>query len=131
IENKVLKSSTNWVLLVDDNLQVAGFYQRIAEALGLKYQTADSFQGAVDIISRHGRPRLVITDIQLSNSSGLDLVEYLRKTYDQSLPIIVISGNENNEIEQKVYDSGASKYLRKPLGRRKLFSEIEDLLTVH
>ena len=121
-------SSGNWVLLVDDNEQVMTFYSRIAEALGMQFKTAGSFEQAVEILRTEGRPRLVITDIQLANSSGLDLVQHVRELYDQNLPVIVVSGNDDADVSSKAYKAGASKYLKKPLGRKKLFSEIEGLL---
>ena len=129
---KLVKSkfafSNNWVLLVDDNPQVINFYARIAEALNLKFKTASSYERAVAILKNEGKPKLMITDIQLENGSGLDLVAYLRSLYNENIPVIVVSGNDDSGISRKAYDAGASKYLKKPLGKRKLFSEIEDLL---
>jgi CheY-like chemotaxis protein len=121
-------SSGHWILLVDDNEQLINFYSRIAEALGMQYKTANSYEQAVSILELYGKPRIAITDIQLSNSSGLDVVTYLRKKYEQSLPVIVVSGNDDLDIAKKAYQAGATKYLKKPLGKKKLFSEIEGLI---
>lgn len=118
----------NWVLLIDDNPQVVNFYARVAEALGLNYRTAVTRAQALEALSSIGPPRLVITDIQLEESSGLDLVVELRERYGRGLPIIVVSGNDSDEVSSRAYSAGASKYLKKPLGRRKLFSEIEELI---
>ncbi|MCO6432196.1 MAG: response regulator [Deltaproteobacteria bacterium] len=117
-----------WVLLVDDNDQVTTFYARVAEALQLKYFTASSLSQASLILEQQGRPRLVITDLQLSDSSGLDLIRLIRNKFGIELPIIVVSGNREEDLDARLRAHGATKYLMKPVGRRRLFSEIKSIL---
>ncbi len=119
----------HWALLVDDNVQVTTFYSRVAEALNLKYFSAASVQEAEARISEHGRPRIVITDIQLGSGSGLDLVRSLRAQFGDGLPVIVVSGHTAEALAEQVSAAGATKYLVKPVGRAKLFSEIRALLS--
>ena len=83
---------------------------------------------AEKIVSRQGKPRLVITDIQLGNSSGLDLVSSLRQKFGVTLPVIVVSGNAQEALEEKIRLAGATSYLTKPVGRRRLFAEIRGIL---
>lgn len=118
-----------WALLVDDNSQVTTFYSRVAEALSLKYFSAASVTEAESRIAEHGRPRIVITDIQLGSGSGLDLVRTLRKKYGDALPVIVVSGHTADALADEVSAAGATKYLTKPVGRAKLFAEIRALLS--
>lgn len=117
-----------WALLVDDNAEVTTFYSRVAEALGFKYFTAASVIEAEGILKGHGKPRLVITDIQLGEGSGLDLVRSIRSQFGVELPVIVVSGNNDNLTEEMARGAGATKFLAKPVGRRKLFSEIQGIL---
>lgn len=128
LKSKKHSGTASWILLVDDSQQVIVFYSRIAEALGLQYETANSYEQAISVLETRGRPRMVITDIQLSNGSGLDLVVYLREHFDSGMPVIVVSGNDDLDVSSKAFEAGATKYLKKPMGRRKLFSEIEELL---
>lgn len=120
--------SDQWVLLVDDKAQITTFYARAAEALQLTYETADSVERAEALVKKNGAPSLVITDIQLGESSGLDLVKSLRAQFGSVLPIIVVSGNTEPGIADEVHNAGATKYLTKPVGRRKLFAEINEIL---
>lgn len=127
---KVRVEEGHWALLVDDNPQVTTFYARVAEALNLKYFSAGSVEEAEANVREHGRPRIVITDIQLGAGSGLDLVRSLRKQFGGSLPVIVVSGHTAEALEKEVSEAGATKYLVKPVGRAKLFSEIRALLSL-
>lgn len=119
-----------WALLVDDNPQVTTFYARVAEALNLKYFAASSVSEAEHEVQQHGRPRLVITDIQLGSSSGLDLVRSLRRQFGDSLPVIVVSGHTADALADQVSEAGATQYLVKPVGRAKLFAEIRAILSM-
>jgi two-component system chemotaxis response regulator CheY len=117
-----------WALLVDNSPEVTTFYARVAEALNLKFFTAMSVREAEEILRQNGKPRLVITDIKLGESSGLDLVRTLRSQFDRELPIIVVSGNAGDGIADEVRAAGATQYLVKPVSRRKLFTEIKQIL---
>lgn len=117
-----------WILLVDDNPHVTSFYARVAEAMQQRYFTAASVEEARDIVNREGRPRLVVTDLQLGESSGLDLLRDLRVRFEADLPIIVVSGNTGPEVAEEVRVAGATSYLAKPVGRSRLFSELQTLL---
>jgi DNA-binding response OmpR family regulator len=117
-----------WILLVDDNVQVTGFYARVAEALEHRYHTAASLGEAQAIIAREGRPRLVVSDLQLGDGSGLDLVRDLRQRFGGDLPIVVVSGNTGAELVDEVRAAGVTSYLAKPVGRSKLLAEMRSLL---
>ncbi|MDZ4786970.1 MAG: response regulator [bacterium] len=120
--------NAGWVLLVDDKAEIVTFYSSVAEALGLSYGSATDLSQARDLVSEMGMPLLVVTDIQLESESGLDLVKELRLKFGSELPIIVVSGNFEDNIKEQIFSAGATKYLIKPVGRRKLFFEIKELL---
>ena len=128
LSNKTHSQRGQWVLLVDDNPEVTTFYSRVAEALSLKYYTAASVPEAEVLVEEQGRPRLVITDIQLGNSSGLDLVGLLRDKFGKELPVIVVSGDTDDSVPRRVKEMGVTKHLTKPVGKRRLFAEIRELL---
>lgn len=122
---KELSVGMRWILLVEDNEEVTTFYSRIAEVLNLEHEAASSVEEAMAVIEKRGEPCLVITDMQLRESSGVDLILLLRQRYGESLPVLVVSGDESIETEETALRAGASKYLSKPVGRRKLFAEIQ------
>jgi CheY-like chemotaxis protein len=66
------------------------------------------------------RPDLVVTDIEMPGSSGLDLLCTIRKHASQeirSIPVIVISSLADGEIRKVVHDMGGTLFLPKPLER--------------
>ncbi|HQP49163.1 MAG TPA: response regulator transcription factor [Spirochaetota bacterium] len=58
------------------------------------------------------KPDLVIVDITLKNSSGIDLTRELHKKYE-SLPILVLSMHDEPIFADRVLKAGASGYITK------------------
>ncbi|MFN8392109.1 MAG: response regulator [Bdellovibrionota bacterium] len=119
----------SWALLVDDQPALTDFYSRIARAMQLQPEVATSVDEAMLIVKTRGRPSLVVTDIHLGNSDGLDLVQKLRTEFGKQLPIIVISGLTSEETMVRVREVGATDFVAKPVGRRALFARIQSVLS--
>ena len=119
-----------WALFVDDNPQVTSFYGRVAEALELPYRTAASVNEASALLELGGLPCLVITDVQLGQGTGLDVVKQVRAKFGAQVPVIVVTGATEGELRTRVDRDGGpnTTLLNKPVGRSRLFSEIRQIL---
>ncbi|MBX7139142.1 MAG: response regulator [Oligoflexia bacterium] len=117
-----------WILLVDDNVEVTTFYSRVAGALDLGCASAESLSAAQQILDSRGRPRLVITDLQLGQDSGFDVVRLIRARFGDEIPVIVVSGNLDDKTVAAMRALKVARCLTKPVGRRKLFAEISEIL---
>ena len=58
------------------------------------------------------KPDLVIIDLSLSGTTGLDLIKALKKEYDD-LPVLVVSMHEESLYAQRALHAGASGYVMK------------------
>jgi len=121
-------SRGKWALFVDDNPQVTAFYGRVAEALAISFYAAPSVTDALKIVEREGQPRFAISDLQLGEETGLDLVRNLRERFGKDLPIIVVSGNVAEDVRVQVQQAGATNFLAKPVGRARLVAEMQSIL---
>lgn len=77
-------------------------------------------------------PSLVILDILMPFVSGLEIIEYIRKEMKSSLPIIVISALEHDEVVLDAFKKGATDFVTKPfkpieliLRIKRIFQEME------
>lgn len=127
-EQDLKNGKGHWVLLVDDNPEITNFYGRIAHALELDSEEAVSVDSAWEIVERRGRPRLVISDVCLLESTGVELVGKLRDRFGATLPIIVVTGEAEEDVKDELRREGASKVLHKPVGRARLFNVIREYL---
>ena len=78
---------------------------------------------------------LVLLDIRMTEMDGFETLERLRKQEkesgkDNGVPVILITGEENRELEQKGYDLGALDYIRKPVEPSFLKERISNILNV-
>jgi signal transduction histidine kinase/CheY-like chemotaxis protein len=107
------------ILLVDDDDGVRDTY---AEALRFGGHDVVSCASAFDALARckDGRIDLVITDLSMTEMSGLDLASEV-KEYDASLPVILFSGWDLEQGEANDEATGIDYTLVKPC-------RIEDLL---
>jgi CheY-like chemotaxis protein len=65
--------------------------------------------------TRYQMPGLVLLDLKMPKSTGLDLLKWIRShSVLKSLPVIVLSGSELQDDISKAYAGGANSYLVKP-----------------
>ncbi len=65
----------------------------------------------------------ILLDVAMPGMNGLDLLQHIAEQYP-SLPVIMISGESDNEITLDATHHGAYKFLEKPIGTRELLNTI-------
>ncbi|PXF64009.1 response regulator [Kangiella spongicola] len=103
---------TNTVLVVDDDSSIRWVLARALNNAQFKVISCDSGQEALSIISEQ-KPQLVITDIQMSGMSGLELLETINQKWPE-LPVIMITAYADTDLGSKTHELGAFDYLPKP-----------------
>lgn len=101
------------VMIVDDHPLVR---ERLAQIFNHEPDMevcgeAEDAKQAMEAI-RLAAPDLVIVDITLKNSSGLDLIKSI-KLHSATLPILVLSMHEESLYAERVLRAGASGYITK------------------
>jgi two-component system, NarL family, invasion response regulator UvrY len=103
------------ILLVDDHAVVrAGVRRLLASEVEVSILEANSSQEAVDIY-RHEGPDLVILDLNLTGSSGLELIRRLVQL-DKSSEILVLSMHSEPVYAARALQVGARGYVSKSTG---------------
>lgn len=117
------------ILLVDDNCPNLLTTYSYLEANGFSLVCANSGEEALNILNTH-YPDLIITDIQMPNISGIELIKIIRQNplLDQC-KIIVLTALAMKGDEQKCLEAGADMYLSKPIRLKELNLKIRELLT--
>lgn len=118
------------ILIVDDDIeQLAEMVDWLAHRQGKIYQARSSEQ-AKKILSSQWIDA-VITDWQLPDLSGLDLIRYLREQGFQG-PLLLCTGMMLSPRHlQEAFDAGANDYLRKPLNQVELNARFDSALQLH
>jgi len=116
------------VLIVDDNTIDRRLAAGIVERVGMATRHAEHGKEAVQIIQTDP-PDIVLTDMQMPEMDGLELVRYIKR-HHPSIPVILMTAHGSEEIAVKALRIGASSYVPKQILSRELADTIRDVLTV-
>ncbi len=112
------------VLVVDDEPQVLHALRRALEGQGERVVPASSGTEAVDLAATQA-PDLVVLDLWLPDMDGVEVVRRLRGWLD--VPILILSGDTDEERKVAALDAGADDFLQKPFGFPELIARLRAL----
>jgi DNA-binding response OmpR family regulator len=75
-------------------------------------------------------PDLIITDILMPYTSGLELISIVKSTQSKNIPIIVLSGLGQEETVLEAFQLGADDFLTKPFNPLELSLRVKRLLKI-
>jgi two-component system nitrogen regulation response regulator GlnG len=101
------------LLVVDDEPSILHFFRRAFSAPGVTLLTAGSAAEGVERFAA-ARPDVAVLDINLPDSTGLELMRKLQQI-EPKTPIIFITGHGTAETAIEAMKLGAYEYLLKPL----------------
>ncbi|QXP77516.1 MULTISPECIES: response regulator [Winogradskyella] len=115
------------VLAIDDQQLVLLPLQKRLVELGyeVKIET-DATEGLK--LYESFNPDLVIVDINMPGLSGLDFVRYIRETKNSQIPIMVLSGNTQDETITEGFELGINDYMKKPLSLNEISARVKRLI---
>jgi DNA-binding NtrC family response regulator len=119
----VITRSTRKILVVDDEPSVTGSLEVILSGAGFEVLTANSFAASIAILERTGVD-LVITDLRLSDASGIDLIKHIKQNSPE-IEVILMTGYGSLDITIEAIKAGAYYYLEKPYTPDRLFTLVD------
>jgi DNA-binding NtrC family response regulator len=81
-------------------------------------ETASNGTESLTAVLRH-RPDVVLLDINMPGMNGVDVLKAI-KQIDDSIPVIMVTGTEQNALTAEALKSGAFGYVPKPFDFRYL-----------
>ena len=113
------------LLVVDDDVRILRMMQRILELEGYRVLTASSGEAALDIFDEK-TPDLVLLDIMMPNMDGYTVCRRIREF--SQIPIIMVTGKDNDEEKVQGLDAGADDYVTKPFSAKELGARVRAVL---
>ena len=109
------------VLVIDDEPQIRRVVRNALSTVPLRVSEASTAAEGLDKAAAE-RPALVILDLGLPDSDGVDVCHDLR-TFSKA-PIIVLSARHSDREKEKLLDAGADDYVTKPFSTIELVARI-------
>ncbi len=116
------------VLVVDDDPQTLRYVRDALAAAGYAPLVTGEHQDLARII-RAEQPDLVLLDLMLPDTDGIELMERVAELAD--LPVVFISGYGRDETIARALESGAADYLVKPFSATELTARVRAALRRH
>jgi two-component system, NtrC family, response regulator PilR len=114
------------ILIVDDERDLVDAYVRLLDRAGHRCVGAFGAHEAIELIDAE-TPDLVLTDLSLPDSNGLEVIRHLRAK-SALVPIIVMSGHNTQGMNEAARAAGANLCLLKPVSIAELKRVIGDAL---
>jgi DNA-binding NtrC family response regulator len=100
------------VLVVDDDPNLTDLLVDTLAAIGYEALSAESAKAALEVLRKENID-LVVSDINMPDMSGIELLEEIKRT-NRHLPVLLITGIGSDSIRSRAYSCGADGFLAKP-----------------
>ncbi|QTN39558.1 response regulator [Cryomorphaceae bacterium] len=118
------------VLVIDDEPVMRKLLEQF---LNKKYEVTEMDDGksALQWLYSGNIPHLIVADLNMPEINGFEFLEKVRGSdYFESVPIIILSGEESSTERIKCLKLGANDYIIKPFNPEELMLRIDNLLTL-
>lgn len=123
--HRLLKNQNIKVLLVEDSSSYRSLVRRQLEKH--LYHVIEACDGQEGLVKLQQDPeiKLILTDYEMPNMNGIELVQAIRREYETSeLKIIGISAADSPSLSAKFIKSGANDFLTKPFNYEELHCRV-------
>ncbi|TKB75455.1 MAG: response regulator [Nitrospira sp.] len=113
------------VLLIEDEPEIRRFLRTTLPAHGYRlHEAATGRQGVTEAKARN--PDLILLDLGLPDQNGVEVIRQIREW--ATMPIIVLSARDQEQVKVSALDSGADDFVTKPFGVNELLARIRTAL---
>lgn len=121
-----ISNKTTRILVIDDEKSIRVTLQKILERENFEVETARDFQSVKTILdAENPNFDLLLVDLVLPKTNGIDIVKYFNEKYDFDIPVIFLTGEPNLDSAINALRLGAYDYIEKPIQKPKLLEVIE------
>ncbi|GAB4159901.1 MAG: response regulator transcription factor [Candidatus Promineifilaceae bacterium] len=114
------------ILVAEDDYNMQDIVRRTLTKEGYDVLSAMTGEEAVTLIKRYGLPHLAVVDLQMPVMNGLEFCRYVHQFSD--LPIIILTGIDDEDMIVNTIDDFAEDYIVKPFRPRELAARVRRVL---
>src|SRR5438046_592424 len=101
------------VWVIDDDRSIRWVFEKALAREGIPFKTFAQATEAMEALEAAGAPQVLVSDIRMPGTSGLELLQTLKQRFP-SLPVIVMTAYSDLESAVAAFQGGAFEYLPKP-----------------
>lgn len=116
------------ILIVDDDALLRFFLKKFLEKMDWEVFEAGNGEEALSLLEKTAI-HLIVSDLQMPVMNGLELLRRVRKDpRTGSIPVIMVTAYEGEEIREKAIQLGANDFINKPVDEEDLLHRIRKAL---
>jgi len=100
------------VWIIDDDRSIRWVLEKALARENIDFQSFATADDAMNVL-KHEIPQVVVSDIRMPGSSGLDFLQTLHQQYPH-IPVIIMTAYSDLESAVSAFQGGAFEYLPKP-----------------
>src|SRR5215468_11324629 len=120
-----MSSSTQSVLVVEDEASIASFVSLYLKNAGYEVRTATNGADALAAVQSQ-QPSLIVLDLMLPDIDGIEICRRIRQKSD--VPILMLTARDEDVDKIIGLEVGADDYLTKPFNPRELVARVKSIL---
>ena len=118
------------VLIIEDEADAAELFAEMMRVSGFHVLKTTNSTPALSMMSSN-KPDVVILDIMMPETSGLDILRQMRRDPELAgIPVVVVSAKSMPADIKNGMEAGASTYLTKPVGFLELKEAVEKAMGI-
>ncbi len=102
----------NSIWVIDDDRSIRWVLEKALKQAGMAVQSFESADAALRQLQRE-EPLVLVTDIRMPGTSGLELLEQINRDHPE-MPVIIMTAHSDLDSAVSAYQGGAFEYLPKP-----------------
>ncbi len=111
------------ILVVDDDASIRTYLSSLLRRRGYQAVVCESAESAVAALQEE-QVSLVLTDIRMPGTSGIELLEEIR-LIDPDIPVILMTGYADFEMAIEAVNKGAFSFMTKPFNQEYLLTSLK------
>ncbi len=116
------------ILIVDDREFDRILYKEYLDDTNFSFSELDDGEGIIDQLKIE-KPDLMLLDWQMPRQGGLDTLKIIKKNNSfKDIPIIIITGLQDEKVLEEAFDYGSVDFLNKPVSKIELVSRVMNVL---
>jgi len=101
------------VWVIDDDRSIRWVFEKALAREGIPFKTFAQATEAIEALNVGGAPQVLVSDIRMPGTSGLELLQDLKQRFP-NLPVIIMTAYSDLESAVATFQGGAFEYLPKP-----------------
>jgi two-component system nitrogen regulation response regulator GlnG len=101
------------VWVIDDDRSIRWVFEKALAREGIPFKTFAQATEAMEALDAAGAPQVLVSDIRMPGTSGLELLQNLKQRFPD-LPVIIMTAYSDLESAVAAFQGGAFEYLPKP-----------------